>query len=74
MVGVSERGLDWEAADGQPVTLAACVLTPADANEGWHERRLAAVHTVLRLQRTRQRITDRRDPVLLAHLLHEATS
>ena len=73
LVGVSERGLDWEAADGLPVTLAACVLTPADASEDWHERRLAAVHTVLRLQRTRQRITDRRDPVLLAQLLHEAT-
>ncbi len=73
LVGVSERGLDWQAADGQPVTLAACVLTPGDANEDWHMRRLAAVYAALRLQRTRQRITDRRDPVLLAQLLHEAT-
>ena len=72
LVGVSERGLDWEAADGQPVTLAACVLTPADASEDWHARRVAAVYAALRLQRTRQRITDRRDPALLGQLLHEA--
>jgi mannitol/fructose-specific phosphotransferase system IIA component (Ntr-type) len=73
IVGVSERGLDWNAPDAQPVTLAACVLTPADASEEWHARRLAAVHAALRLQRTRQRITEKRDPALLAQLLHEAT-
>ena len=33
----------------------------------------SAVHAALRLQRTRQRIAERRDPALLAQLLHEAT-
>lgn len=74
LVGLSERGLDWDAPDEQDVTLAACVLTPADASEDWHVRRLGAVHAALRLQRTRQRITERRDPALLAQLLHDAPS
>jgi mannitol/fructose-specific phosphotransferase system IIA component (Ntr-type) len=71
LVGLSARGLDWRAADGQPVTLAACVLTPGESPMELHLRRLGAVHAALRLQRVRQRVAQQADPAWLARLLHE---
>lgn len=71
LLGLSERGLDWDAPDGLPVHVAVCVITPADRSEDLHVRRVTAVVSALRLQRTRQRLLDRRDPVLLATLLRE---
>jgi nitrogen PTS system EIIA component len=71
LVGISERGLDWDAPDEVPVHLAACVITPGECAEDLHVRRVAAVVNALRLQRTRQRLLDRRDPAVLAALLRE---
>jgi mannitol/fructose-specific phosphotransferase system IIA component (Ntr-type) len=71
LLGLSERGLDWDAEDGQPVHVVACVITPGDRAEDLHLRRVNVVVSALRLQRTRQRLLDRRDPVLLATLLRE---
>lgn len=71
VVGVSERGLDWEAADERPVQLAAFVLTPGEQPEEMHFRRVTAVVSALRLQRQRQRLIDRREPAVLATLLRE---
>lgn len=71
LVGLSERGLEWDAPDAQPVHIAACVMTPGECAEDMHLRRVTAVVGALRLQRTRQRLLDRRDPVLLATVLRE---
>lgn len=71
LVGVSERGLDWDAADEKPVQLAALVLTPGEGPEEMHFRRLEAVTSALRLQRQRQRIIDRRELGVIAALLRE---
>lgn len=71
LLGVSERGLDWDAPDAAPVHMAACVLTPGDCAEDLHVRRVNAVVAALRLQRTRQKLLDRRDPVLLATVMRE---
>lgn len=71
LIGVSEKGLDWEAGDERPVQLAALVLTPGEQPEEMHFRRVEAVLGALRLQRQRQRLVERRDPVLLTQLMRE---
>lgn len=71
VLGLSEQGLEWEAADGARVHLAALVLTPGEQPHDFHMRRLAALVSALRLQRTRQRILERRDAALTASLLRE---
>lgn len=71
LVGVSEKGLDWEAPDGRAVQLAAVVLTPGDLPYESHARRLEAVLAAFRLQRTRARIVERREPAYLASVLRE---
>lgn len=70
-VGLSEKGLDWDAADGKPVQLVACVLTPGEGPEEMHFRRLEAVLQALRLQRVRQRLIDKHEPGSLDALFHE---
>jgi mannitol/fructose-specific phosphotransferase system IIA component (Ntr-type) len=71
LVGVSERGLDWESPDEKPVQLAALVLTPGENPEEMHFRRVTAVVSGLRLQRQRQRLIDRHELAVLATLLRE---
>jgi hypothetical protein len=71
LLGTSERGLDWDAPDGGDVHMAACVLTPGECSEELHVRRMNAVVAALRLQRTRQRLLDRRDPTFLASVMRE---
>jgi len=71
LVGISERGLEWEAPDEKPVQLAALVLTPGGNPEELHYRRMSAVVAALRLQRQRQRLIEKRDASLLATLLQE---
>lgn len=71
VVGVSERGLDWDARDGREVEVAALVLTPGESPEDLHFRRLEAVAGALRLQKHRQRLIDRRDLPTLSWLLRE---
>lgn len=71
VVGLSERGLEWEAGDAEPVHVAACVFTPGEAPEELHMRRMEGVVAALRLLRTRQRLLERRDPALLAQWFRE---
>lgn len=71
LVGLSERGLDWDAPGGRQVELVALVLTPGESSEELHFRRLEAVASALRLQRHRQRLLDRRDLPTLSWLLRE---
>ena len=71
LVGLSGRGLDWDAPDGREVELVALVLTPGEAAEEMHFRRMEAVAGALRLQRQRQRLLDRRDLATLSGLLRD---
>src|SRR5213075_3075395 len=71
IIGVSERGLDWDAPDGREVELAALVLTPGEAPEELHFRRVEAVAGALRLQKHRQRLFERRDLATLTSLLKD---
>jgi PTS system nitrogen regulatory IIA component len=71
VVGVSDRGLEWEADDGEPVHVAACVFTPGESAEELHVRRVQGVIAALRLLRTRQRLLERRDPALLGSWLRD---
>ena len=70
-LGVSERGLEWDAPDGAPVYMAACVLTPGECAEELHVRRMNAVVAALRLQRTRQKLVDHRENAVLASVMRE---
>ena len=71
LVGLSERGLDWDAPGGREVEMVALVLTPGESPEELHFRRLEAVSGALRLQRQRQRLLDRRDLVTLSAMLRD---
>src|SRR6266508_2800604 len=42
LVGLSERGLDWDAPGGREVEMVALVLTPGESPEELHFRRLEA--------------------------------
>ena len=72
LVGRSPRGLEWDAADEQPVHLVALVLSPADLVAERHFQRVAHVVHVLRQQRQRQRLLDAADRDVVALLLREA--
>lgn len=71
LLGLSENGLEWEPGAAPRVHLVALVLTPGEQPHEFHARRLAAMVNALRLQRTRQRILERRDTALAAMLLRE---
>jgi mannitol/fructose-specific phosphotransferase system IIA component (Ntr-type) len=71
LVGLSDKGLDWDDAAGSEVEIVALVLTPGEVAEELHFRRLEAVTSALRLQRQRQRLLDRRDVPTLTLLLRE---
>jgi PTS system nitrogen regulatory IIA component len=71
LVGCSEKGLGWDAAEANDVELVALVLTPGESAEELHFRRMEAVTNALRLQRARQRLLDRRDLPTLSLLLKD---
>jgi hypothetical protein len=70
-VGLSGKGLEWDDAVGVDVEIVALVLTPGEAGEELHFRRMEAVTGALRLQRQRQRLLDRRDLPTLSLLLRD---
>jgi len=72
VVARSSRGLEWNAPDGEPVHLVALTLSPAECPPSAHLDLLVRVASVLRLQRTRQKMLDADcfDPI--ATLLREA--
>ena len=56
IVGRAPRGIEWAAADGEPVTLAVLYLAHAEQGPATHRARLAAAAQALRQQRNRQRL------------------
>lgn len=71
LLGISSKGLEWDAEVGVEVALVALVLTPGEAVEELHFRRMEAVTGALRLQRQRQRLLDHRDLPTLSLLLRD---
>lgn len=69
LVGLSDKGLEWDAPDGKLVQVVACVLTPGEGPEEMHFRRLEGVLQALRLQRVRQRLLEKREPGAIDVLL-----
>jgi hypothetical protein len=71
VVGLSQKGLDWDDAARDGIEIVALVLTPGEIAEELHYRRMEAVTGALRLQRQRQRLLDHRDLPTLSLLLRE---
>ena len=58
LVARSRRGIEWDAPDGQPVSLVLLTLTPGEWSEEAHHILLGRAAAVARLQRNRQRLLD----------------
>src|SRR5262245_55006677 len=71
VVGLSEKGVGWDVADRHDVEIVALVFTPGETAEELHFRRIEAVASALRLQRSRQRLLDRRDLPTLSLLMKD---
>jgi PTS system nitrogen regulatory IIA component len=56
-VGVSRRGIDFGAADGQPVRLVFLVLSPADA-PALHLQALARISRVIRVPGVLEKVSE----------------
>lgn len=72
ILGRSRRGIDWGAADGEPVHAVIVVLSPAATRASVHAAEVARVAASARLARTRQRLLECPGPAELARLLDAA--
>jgi len=72
LVGRSRRGVEWDAPDGQPVSLMLLVLSPGEWSEEAHHSFLARAAGVVRLQKNRQRLLGADGSNQVADLLREA--
>lgn len=70
-VGVSQRGIDFSAADGLPVRLVFLVLSPADA-PALHLQALARISRVIRLPGVTERLAKAGTAGEIAAALKEA--
>ncbi|MEO7868705.1 MAG: PTS sugar transporter subunit IIA [Candidatus Eisenbacteria bacterium] len=71
VLGRSVHGLEWRAADGEPIRLAWLVLTPSEVSDEQHHARVAQAVSALRLQRQRQRLFDAANTEAAVRLLRE---
>ena len=67
-IGFSAEGLDFQAADGEPVELVASVVSPLEA-AGHHLAVLARLATLLRAKETLEAVRRMKDPGELVALL-----
>jgi mannitol/fructose-specific phosphotransferase system IIA component (Ntr-type) len=58
VVARSQRGIDWDAADQQRVTLVILALSPGEWGDEAHHAFLARAASLVRLQRHRQRLLE----------------
>ena len=72
VVGRSRRGLDWGAADAEPVHLVLLVLSPAETADDVHVDLVARAAAALRLQRHRQRVLDAESFAAVCDVLSES--
>jgi PTS system nitrogen regulatory IIA component len=71
-VGTSPSGIEWEAADGEPVYLVFLVLAEAD-NPGPHVQLLADIARLLKTPGLRKRLTAAGSPDDVMRLIDEAS-
>jgi nitrogen PTS system EIIA component len=69
-VGVVPQGVDFAAADGEPVRLLFVVIAPGDA-PGEHLKMLAAISRWLKSGRHREEILALREPSAIYRLLQQ---
>lgn len=72
LVAPAKHGIDWDAVDGQLVSLVLMVLSPADTPLESHLDRVAQAAAVTRLARHRQRLFEATDPGAVVALLRQA--
>jgi PTS system nitrogen regulatory IIA component len=71
-VGTSPGGIDWEAADGEPVYLVFLVLAEAN-NPGPHVQLLADIARLLKTPGLRKRLVSAGSPDEVIRLITEAS-
>ena len=74
VLGRSAHGLEWRAADREPVRLAWLVLTPSEVSDEQHHLRVGMAVAALRLQRQRQRLFEAASADVVVQLLREWNS
>jgi fructose-specific phosphotransferase system IIA component len=71
-IGLAPQGIDFEAADGQPVHLCFLVVSPESA-PAEHLRVLAAISRWIKTDRHAERILELRDPQEIYRFLQEGS-
>jgi mannitol/fructose-specific phosphotransferase system IIA component (Ntr-type) len=74
IVARSLRGLDWSAADEQPVHLVLLALSPSEVSVEFHLDFLARAAAIARLQRNRQRLLEAEGFEVVASVLKDVAS
>ena len=74
LVGRAPRGVEWPGAEDGAVHLVVLVLAPAEWTDEAFHAQLARAATLVRLQRTRQRLLAGGTDDRVTGLLREATS
>jgi mannitol/fructose-specific phosphotransferase system IIA component (Ntr-type) len=73
VIARSRRGIDWGAADEQPVQIVLLALSPAEMSEENHHDFLSRAVSVVRLQRNRQKLMAAENFQSVAILMREVT-
>lgn len=71
IVGRSSRGIDWGAADGEPVHLVLLAVSPAEVSGESHLDLVTQAASIVRLQRHRQKLRDADSVDAITELIHE---
>ena len=69
-LGISRRGVDFEALDGEPVHIVFLLVAPMDA-AGNHLKALAKVSRLLKDKFFRQALRDAKNPDEILKIIHE---
>lgn len=69
-LGISRRGLDFEALDGEPVYIVFLLIAPADA-AGNHLKALAKISRLLKDKFFRQALRDTKSPDEVLKIIRE---
>jgi mannitol/fructose-specific phosphotransferase system IIA component (Ntr-type) len=74
LIARSRRGIDWGAADEQPVHLVLLALAPAETSEEFFHDLVARTVAIARLQRNRQKLADAASFDAVAAVMREVTA
>ncbi len=74
IVARSHRGIDWGAADEQPVTLVFLALSPAESTTTAHQHLVARAVAVARYQRNRNKLLEAKTFEAVSLVMREAVA